>query len=174
MLEKLHAAKKAGTGKLERFSIDIDREDDGSLLEKYYEYGTYTSTGAIDNRHSGLRGTIRLMKYMEDEEAEKYREKYPELNIIQPSYSVIEFDNSVSDDANISNLDNKTGYKYGNTYVMSAHVAAIFKNRFRVLAKVTKMPTSRKEIIAGQEVEVNNPDGEMTYYPLHESSQEDY
>ena len=174
LLEKLYAAKKAGTGKLERFSIDIDREDDGSLLEKYYEYGTYTSTGAIDNRHSGLRGTIRLMKYMEDGEAEKYREKYPELNIIQPSYSVIEFDNSVSDDANISNLDNKTGYKYGNTYVMSAHVAAIFKNRFRVLAKVTKMPTSRKEIIAGQEVEVNNPDGEMTYYPLHESSSNFY
>ena len=36
--------------------------------------------------------------------------------------------------------------------------------RHRVLAKVTRMPTSRKVEIAGQQVEVNNPDGEMTYF----------
>ena len=29
---------------------------------------------------------------------------------------MIEFDDSVADDANVSNLDNKTGYKFGNTY----------------------------------------------------------
>ncbi len=38
---------------------------------------------------------------------------------------MIEFDESVADDANISNPDNETGYKYGNTYIMNAHVAAI-------------------------------------------------
>lgn len=82
---------------------------------------------------------------MEDEEAEKYREKYPELNIIQPSYSVIEFDNSVSDDANISNLDNKTGYKYGNTYVMSAHVAAILRIDSVYLPKLQRcLPVVRR------------------------------
>ena len=45
---------------------------------------------------------------------------------------------------------------------MSGHVNAILSKRHRVLAKVTKMPTSRKVEIAGQQVEVNNPDGEMT------------
>ena len=174
MLERLHQAKLNGSGKLERFVLDIDMEDDGRLLGKYYDYGTYTSTGAIDNRHSGLRGRLRLTKYMEDEEADRYRERYPELEIVQPAYSIIESDESVPDDANISNPDNETGYKYGNAYVMNAHVAAIFKKRHRVLAKVTKKPTSRKEEMAGQTVDINNPDGEMTYCPLDDADSNKY
>lgn len=174
MLERLHQAKLNGSGKLERFVLDIDMEDDGRLLGKYYDYGTYTSTGAIDNRHSGLRGRLRLTKYMEDEEADRYRERYPELEIVQPAYSIIESDESAPDDANISNPDNETGYKYGNTYVMNAHVAAILKKRHRVLAKVTKKPTSRKVEMAGQTVDVNNPDGEMTYCPLDDTSSNKY
>ena len=174
MLERLHQAKLNGSGKLERFVLDIDMEDDGRLLGKYYDYGTYTSTGAIDNRHSGLRGRLCLTKYMDDEQADRYRERYPELEIVQPAYSIIESDESAPDDANISNPDNETGYKYGNAYVMNAHVAAIFKKRHRVLAKVTKKPTSRKVEMAGQTVDVNNPDGEMTYCPLDDTSSNKY
>ena len=174
MLERLHQAKLNGSGKLERFVLDIDMEDDGRLLGKYYDYGTYTSTGAIDNRHSGLRGRLCLTKYMDDEQADRYRERYPELEIVQPAYSIIESDESAPDDANISNPDNETGYKYGNTYVMNAHVAAILKKRHRVLAKVTKKPTSRKVEMAGQTVDVNNPDGEMTYCPLDDTSSNKY
>ena len=174
MLERLHQAKLNGSGKLERFVLDIDMEDDGRLLGKYYDYGTYTSTGAIDNRHSGLRGRLCLTKYMDDEQADRYRERYPELEIVQPTYSIIESDESAPDDANISNPDNETGYKYGNTYVMNAHVAAILKKRHRVLAKVTKKPTSRKVEMAGQTVDVNNPDGEMTYCPLDDTSSNKY
>ena len=174
MLERLHQAKLNGSGKLERFVLDIDMEDDGRLLGKYYDYGTYTSTGAIDNRHSGLRGRLCLTKYMDDEQADRYRERYPELEIVQPAYSIIESDESAPDDANISNPDNETGYKYGNTYVMNAHVAAILKKRHRVLAKVTKKPTSRKVEMAGQTVDVNNPDGEMTYCPLDDTTSNKY
>lgn len=174
MLERLHQAKLNGSGKLERFVLEIDREDDGTLLKKYFDYGTYTQTGAVDDRHSGLRGKLTLTKYLADEELEKYAARYPELTIKQPPYTMIEFDDSVADDANISNLDNKTGYKYGNTYKMSGHLHAIFSRRHRVLAKVTKMPTSRKVEIAGQQVEVNNPDGEMTYFPLHDESSNFY
>ena len=174
MLERLHQAKLNGSGKLERFVLDIDMEDDGRLLGKYYDYGTYTSTGAIDNRHSGLRGRLRLTKYMEDEEADRYRERYPELEIVQPAYSIIESDESVPDDANISNPDNETGYKYGNAYVMNAHVVAILKKRHRVLAKVTKKPTSRKVEMAGQAVDINNLDGEMTYCPLDDTTSNKY
>ena len=174
LLERLHQAKLNGSGKLERFVLDIDMEDDGRLLGKYYDYGTYTSTGAIDNRHSGLRGRLRLTKYMEDEEADRYRERYPELEIVQPAYSIIESDESVPDDANISNPDNETGYKYGNAYVMNAHVVAILKKRHRVLAKVTKKPTSRKVEMAGQAVDINNLDGEMTYCPLDDTTSNKY
>lgn len=174
MLERLHQARLNGSGKLERFVLEIDREDDGTLLKKYYDYGTYTQTGAVDDRHSGLRGKLTLTKYLADEELEKYAARYPELTIKQPPYTMIEFDDSVADDANVSNLDNKTGYKFGNTYKMSGHVNAILSKRHRVLAKVTKMPTSRKVEIAGQQVEVNNPDGEMTYFPLHDESSNFY
>ena len=174
MLERLHQARLNGSGKLERFVLEIDREDDGTLLKKYYDYGTYTQTGAVDDRHSGLRGKLTLTKYLADEELEKYAARYPELTIKQPPYTMIEFDDSVADDANISNLDNKTGYKYGNAYKMSGHLHAIFSRRHRVLAKVTKMPTSRKVEIAGQQVEVNNPDGEMTYFPLHDGNSNFY
>lgn len=174
MLERLHQAKLNGSGKLERFVLEIDREDDGSLLKKYFDYGTYTQTGAVDDRHSGLRGKLTLTKYLADEELEKYAARYPELTIKQPPYTMIEFDDSVADDANVSNLDNKTGYKFGNTYKMSGHVNAILSKRHRVLAKVTKMPTSRKVEMAGQQVEVNNTDGEMTYFPLHDESSNFY
>lgn len=174
MLERLHQAKQNGSGKLERFVLEIDREDDGTLLKKYFDYGTYTQTGAVDDRHSGLRGKLTLTKYLADEELEKYAARYPELAIKQPPYTMIEFDDSVADDANVSNLDNKTGYKFGNTYKMSGHVNAILSKRHRVLAKVTKMPTSRKVEMAGQQVEVNNPDGEMTYFPLHDESSNFY
>ena len=174
MLERLHQARLNGSGKLERFVLEINREDDGTLLKKYFDYGTYTQTGAVDDRHSGLRGKLTLTKYLADEELEKYAARYPELTIKQPPYTMIEFDDSVADDANISNLDNKTGYKYGNAYKMSGHLHAIFSRRHRVLAKVTRMPTSRKVEIAGQQVEVNNPDGEMTYFPLHDGNSNFY
>ena len=174
MLERLHQAKLNGSGKLERFVLEIDREDDGTLLKKYFDYGTYTQTGAVDDRHSGLRGKLTLTKYLVDEELEKYAARYPELTIKQPPYTMIEFDDSVADNANVSNLDNKTGYKFGNQYVMSGHIKAILSKRHRVLAKVTKMPTSRKVEMAGQQVEVNNPDGEMTYFPLHDESSNFY
>ena len=49
-----------------------------------------------------------LTKYLADEELEKYAARYPELTIKQPPYTLIEFDDSVADDANVSNLDNKT------------------------------------------------------------------
>ena len=83
MLERLHQAKLNGSGKLERFVLEIDREDDGTLLKKYFDYGTYTQTGAVDDRHSGLRGKLTLTKYLADEELEKYAARYPELTIKQ-------------------------------------------------------------------------------------------
>lgn len=170
-LERLHQAKVSGTGRLERFSIQVDTEDDSSMLDRYRDYKTYTSSGANDNVHSGLRGTVRLTRYVEDSLYDDYRRIYPELNIIQPEYTMIEFDDSVADDANVSNLDNKTGYKYGTQYVPSGHIKNIFSRRHRVLAKVTRMPTSRMDAIAGNTgILVNNPDGEMTYCPLDDGN----
>lgn len=51
---------------------------------------------------------------------------------------MIEFDDTVADDANISNLDNLTGYKYGNSYVANGHITKILAKRHRALGKQTK------------------------------------
>ena len=137
LLERLHAAKMAGTGKLERFRMEIDMEDDGTLLEKYYGYKTYTSAGANDNEHSGFVGTLRLTRYPSDADLQRYREKYAELDIVLPEFTAIEFDDTVLDSANVSNLDNATGYKYDNKFTASGHVSKILAQRHRCLCKKT-------------------------------------
>lgn len=170
ILERLHNAKANGDGSLIRFRIAVDMEDDGTVLERYKDYKTYTSTGANDNAHSGLVGKIRCSKFLTTNERARYKEIYPELEITIPEYTMVEYDDSISDDANISNLENKTGYKFGNKYVPSGHIVEILGRRHRVLAKVTKMPTSRNVNFADVNILMNNPDGEMTYYPLDDKN----
>ena len=81
---------------------------------------------------------LQLTRYIDDDTYSALKVHFPELNIRQPEYTMIEFDDEVSDDANVSNLDNGTGYKYDNAYEVSGHISAILKQRHRVLAKVTK------------------------------------
>lgn len=121
LLERLHEAKQNGTGKLERFSLHVDMEDDGSVLEKYYDYRTYTDSGANDNIHGGLKGRIVLTHYFEDEELQRYRERYNELEIVNAQYSIVCYTDTEDECENITNLDNKTGYLYGMDYVPSGH-----------------------------------------------------
>ena len=125
-------------GKLKYVRITgLDMEGDGSDLKKWYDAGLggFDASGNTTNTRCKLVGTYRLTKYLDESEYQKYVERFDELNIRQPQYTMIEFDDTVSDDANISNPDNETGYKYGNQYVPSAHVAAILRQRHRVLGK---------------------------------------
>ena len=152
---------------------DIDREDDGTWLKKFMGMGGVDADGNSTDT-CALVGTVRLTRYLDEETYASYTAHFPELNIRQPEYTMIEFDDEVSDDANVSNLDNGTGYKYGNTYVTSGHIAAILKQRHRVLAKITKKPTTRGVNMANVDTTVNNLDGEMTYYPLDDTDSNKY
>ena len=151
----------------------IDMEGDGSLLTSLMQ------TGGVDEEGGNVEtcrlvGTYRLTRYKADEEYEALQQHFPELNIEQPEYTMLESDESVADDANLSNLDNGTGYKYGSDYKPSGHVAAILKNRHRVLAKVTKKATTRNVNIANVDTMVNNLDGEMTYLELDDKDSTKY
>ncbi len=161
-------------GNVKRIRIEgVSMEDDGTFLAKYKDYkGVDADGNAVSTCQ--LVGDIYLTSYIDDTLYEEYKLIYPSLNIHQPEYTMIEFDDSVSDDANISNLDNKTGYKFGNTYKPSGHISRILSQRHRVLAKVTKKPTSQTVNMAGNDVTVNNPDGEATYFPLHDSNSNYY
>ena len=151
----------------------IDMEGDGSLLASLMQTGGVDENGGnVDSCR--LVGTYRLTRYVDDETYAAYIEHYPELNIEQPEYTMLERAETIADDACISNLDNETGYKYGNDYKPSGHVAAILKNRHRVLAKVTKKATTRNVTIAGVDTVMNNLDGEMTCYPLDDADSNKY
>ncbi len=159
---------------IERVRIEgINIEDDGTMLNRYKTLkGVDASGNAVD--YCAMVGTVQLTRYMDDTEFATMQEHYPELTIHQPEYSVLEFDDTVSDDANVSNLDNETGYKYGSDYEASGHVLAILKKRFRCLAKLTKRPTSRNITHAGVQTTQNNTDGRMTIYPLHDENSNYY
>ena len=151
----------------------IDMEGDGSLLTSLMQTGGVDENGGnVDTCR--LVGTYRLTRYKDDEGYEALQEHFPELKIEQPEYTMLERAETVADDACISNLDNGTGYKYGNDYKSSGHVAAILKNRHRVLAKVTKKATTRNVNIANIDTVMNNLDGEMTYYPLDDADSNKY
>ena len=151
----------------------IDIEGDGSLLASLMQTGGVDENGG-NVESCRLVGTYRLTRYVDDETYAAYIEHYPELNIEQPEYTMLERAETIADDACISNLDNETGYKYGNDYKPSGHVAAILKNRHRVLAKVTKKATTRNVTIAGVDTVMNNLDGEMTCYPLDDADSNKY
>lgn len=151
----------------------IDREDDGTWLNKFMSMGGVDAGGnSVDT--CALVGTVHLTKYMDETLYQQMCAHFPELNIMQPEYTMIERDILISDDQSISNLDNSTGYRFGSDYVMSGHISAIFAKRHRVLAKITKKPTTRTVTIANTETTMNNLDGIATYFPLHDENSNYY
>jgi hypothetical protein len=150
----------------------IDREDDGTWLNKFMAMGGVDASGNSTDT-CALVGTVRLTRYIDEAQYQRMCAHFPELNIIQPEYTMIRIDNP-ADDASVSNLDNNTGYQFGNDYVRSGHLAAIFAKRHRVLAKVTRKPTTRTVRMANTDVTVNNHDGQMTYFPLHDANSNYY
>jgi hypothetical protein len=117
-------------------ATNVDETGNGKLLTNLLtmkgvdEEGTNVST-------CRLAGTYRLTRYLSDDEYQELCEHFPELNIIQPEWTVIKFDETVSDSKNVSNLDNETGYDYDNDFEYSGHVAKIKAQRHRVMAKNT-------------------------------------
>ena len=166
-------------GKLKYVRITgLELEGDGSDLKQWYEAGLggFDASGNTTNTRCKLVGTYRLTKYLDEAEYQKYVERFDELNIRQPQYTMIEFDDTVSDDANVSNPDNETGYKYGNQYVPSAHVAAILRQRHRVLGKQAVKGTmtiaqlddaDSNKYADGTAAKLDGTEGDMFVYEPH-------
>ena len=156
----------------------LELEGDGSDLKEWYDAGLggFDASGNTTNTRCKLVGTYRLTKYLDEAEYQKYVERFDELNIRQPQYTMIEFDDTVSDDANISNPDNETGYKYGNQYVPSAHVAAILRQRHRGLGKQAVKGTmtiaqlddaDSNKYADGTAAKLDGTEGDMFVYETH-------
>ena len=140
-------------GSLQRLRVELgDMEGDGQDLVRLYArnlqgvdaQGNYVG-------YCALVGRYQLTRFIPDE----VKAAYPELEIIDPEYTMQESDESIEDPKRMSNLDNETGYKYGTDYVPSGHITTILARRFRFLGKITA-------------------EGEMTYFPLHDSNSNYY
>jgi hypothetical protein len=134
----------------------LSMSGDGSDLRAWYNAGL----GGIDAQGNTttkckLTGTYTLTRYLDDTIYNQLADRFDELNIKQPQYTMIVFDDNVADDKNITNSDNGTGYSSGTDYVPSAHVLRIMSQRRRVLGKQAS-------------------EGTMTIYPLHNQNSNYY
>ena len=151
----------------------IDMDGTRALLDRCLEMGGVDEDGNYTDT-CVLVGSYRLDRSVDDETYAAYTAHFPELTITQPGYTMLEYDETIEDDANVSNLDNETGYKFGNDYKPSGHVSAILAMRHRVLAKVTKMATKQERTMFDISVKACALDGEMTYYPLDDADSNKY
>lgn len=133
---------------LTRLRVELGEvRGDGSELVRIAQQG-YNGVDENGNNVSycAISGIYRLTSFIDDaifeETGKTVSEVFPELTVVQPEYSVIEFDDAAinADDestgenpVNISNLDNKTGYKYGTPFVKSGHALLISRNRKAVI-----------------------------------------
>lgn len=74
---------------------------------------------------SGITGRWILTELVEDSEVVTLQEYFRELDIYNAQFSQVVFNDEEADSANITNMDNKTGYLFGNTYQKSGHFARI-------------------------------------------------
>lgn len=144
-------------GKLKYVRVTgLNLSGNGSDLTEFYDakLGGITATGNTTTTSCKLVGTYQLTEYLDDTLYDKYVEYFDELNILQPKWTAIEFEDDEPDPANISNLDNETGYKFDKPYEPSGHIKKILSLRHRVLSK--------------------HKDGMMYYYPLHDKNSNKY
>lgn len=114
----------------------INATGNGDMLRKFLSMKGVDENGNNVNT-CRLVGIYQLTNYLEDKEYNEIVSHFPELNILQPEWTVVKYDESVSDPKNISNLDNNTGYDYDNEYKPSGHISKILAARHRVMAKYT-------------------------------------
>lgn len=122
---------------------DLNLEGDGSDLKAWYdaELGGFDAQGNTINNRCKIGGYYQLTTYLDDDTFAKYVERFDELNIRQPQYTIISCDDTVADDVNYTNRDNKTGYEYDNEYHPSGHITKILSKRFGCLGKQTSIGT---------------------------------
>lgn len=114
----------------------IDMKDDGALLTRLMQVGGVDENGG-NTPTCRLVGKCQLTTYIDDDAFAEMQEHFPELQIKQPECTIIKHLEHISDGTGFSNLDNKTGYDYDNTFVPSGHVERILAKRYRCLGKKT-------------------------------------
>ena len=164
---------------LERVRIDgIDIKGDDALLNRLMSVKGLDARGSAVE-YCALVGRYQLTKYIDDALFAEYQKHFPELALRQPQYTVLEMDDSITECANISNLDNQTGARFGKAYEVSAHIKKILDSRFGCMGKQAekgKMKifplqhndwrryADKKDVFNSTEARTNGEEGDMFIY----------
>lgn len=124
------------------FNVDGNGNDLITIYNKKIK-GYINNSGTIDSGNicSGLVGEYRLTQLLDSNIYNNLVNYFTNLTIIQPEYSIYEFNDGVSTTKKVSNFDNSTGYKFGNTYNVSGHVKRILEQRHAYIVKSTSKGT---------------------------------
>lgn len=116
----------------------IKKTGDGTDLTKLNTLGLkgIDSTLSVTDEPA-ISGRYQLSKYTEDDVLAGWRAAFKQLTIEQQAYSDYMEDDSEIDPQNITNIDNSTGYKFGNNYTPSGHILKIRSKSVPVKGKMT-------------------------------------
>ena len=164
---------------LERLRIEgIDIKGDDALLKRLKLVKGLDARGSAVE-YCALVGRYQLTKYIDDAVFAEYQRHFPELALRQPQYTILEMDDSITECANISNLDNQTGARFGKAYEVSAHIKKILDSRFGCMGKQAekgKMKVfplqhndwrryaDKTDVFSSTEARTNGEEGDMFIY----------
>lgn len=122
----------------------INKQDSITWLDQFDGIYGLDADGGEVTTGAQLVGTLQLLDYTDDDIVAEYRAKFPNLDIKQPEYTIIETNETVAAEnsttensmGSTTNLDNNTGYRYSSTYVPSGHIKNILGRCHRYLGKL--------------------------------------
>ena len=125
-VQKLLTAVIDGGGKIAEIKVEnVNMSGSSHILDEMKANGTIgigsDNTAVCD----GISGQYILTNLLEDADYSALQAYYPQLTIYNSQYSQITFSDAEEDTENITNVDNSTGYKFGNKYVASGHFKLI-------------------------------------------------
>ena len=116
----------AGGAYIQEIRCDLGNvRDDTAVLQHLIDSGAKGIGSELRDKCDGLTGRYILTRMTEQEEYKKFASYFPELDIRNALYSQYTMSDLETDPKNITNEDNKTGYKYGNDYVPSGYIKTI-------------------------------------------------
>ena len=122
-----------GGAKIATVSIpDLDVTKSMDLLTSLISLGTRGYGSELTSACDGLTGTWMLSEFVENDVLANLVAYFPELTIHNAQYTMVVFDDTVDDPANITNLENNTT---GDSYTASGHLLNIKSGLIPVTGK---------------------------------------
>ena len=116
----------AGGAGIQEILCDLGNvRGDTTILQQLIDAGAKGIGSELRDKCDGLTGRYILTRMIEQEQYKKFVRYFPELDLHNALYSQYTMSDLETDPKNITNEDNKTGYKYGKPYVPSGYIKTI-------------------------------------------------